>query len=86
MCVEEQFSLSALASIYNVDRSTIEEWKYKFEKYGIDGLKKAPISKKYSKELKLAAIQDYQSGRYSIREVVRKYEISNPSVLMKWLK
>ena len=86
MCVEEHYSLSALASIYNVDRSTIEEWKYKFEKYGIGGLKKAPEPKKYSKELKLAAIQDYQSGRYSIREVVRKYEISNPSVLMKWLK
>ena len=61
-------------------------WKYNFEKYGVDGLNKAPKSKKYSKELKLAAIQDYQSGRYSIREVVRKYEISNPSVLMKWLK
>ena len=45
MCVEEHYSLSALASIYNVDRSTIEEWKYKFEKYGLGGLKKAPEPK-----------------------------------------
>lgn len=85
MC-EEGHSVNELASMYNVDNSTIMSWKYKFEKYGIDGLNKAPEPKKYSKELKLAAIQDYQSGCYSIREVVRKYEISNPSVLMKWLK
>jgi len=42
--------------------------------------------KKYSKELKLAAIRECLSVMYSIREVARLYEIWNASVLKGWIK
>ncbi|KAB7671872.1 transposase [Bacillus sp. B1-b2] len=62
------------------------DWKHKFDKYGLEGLKESSTWKKYSKELKLAAIRDYLSGKYSIREVVGLYEISSTSVLRRWIK
>ena len=59
-------------------------WKEKYEKEGFQGLKKQS-PKKYDKEIKLAAIEMYLSGDYSLRQVVKKYEISDQSLLRKWL-
>ncbi|MEY8346696.1 IS3 family transposase [Niallia circulans] len=75
-----------VSSIYKVHFSTVLEWKYKFDTFGLEGLKETSSWKKYSKELKLSAIQDYASGNYSIREITRMYEISDPSVLRRWIK
>ena len=83
---EGNHSINEIASTYKVASSNIMEWKHRFEKYGVEGLQEASTIKKYSKELKLAAIQDYLSGQYSIREVIRKYEISSSSVLRRWMK
>lgn len=83
---ENCYSISELISMYKVTWDSLMTWKRNFEKYGAEGLQEATTTKKYSKELKLAAIQDYQSGRYTIREVTRKYEISSTSVLRKWIK
>src|SRR3954471_3424505 len=83
---EGNHSINEIASTYKVASSNIMEWKHRFEKYGVEGLQEASSIKKYSKELKLAAIQDYLSGQYSIREVIRKYEISSSSVLRRWMK
>jgi len=84
--LDKQYSTCELESKYNVHRSTILDWKHKFDKYGLEGLKESSTWKKYSKELKLAAIRDYLSGKYSIREVVGMYEISSTSVLTCWIK
>ncbi|KYG26559.1 transposase [Alkalihalobacillus trypoxylicola] len=75
-----------VASLYKVTHSSILVWKHKFDKWGLEGLKKSSTWKKYSKELKLLAIKDYLSGHYSIREITRRYEISDASVLRKWIK
>ena len=54
---------------------------------GEDGLKEALTSwKNYSKELKLAAVNDYLSGNYSLSKVIQKYNISSTAVLGKWIK
>ncbi|UII55920.1 helix-turn-helix domain-containing protein [Cytobacillus spongiae] len=84
--LDKQYSPGELESKYNVHRSTILDWKHKFDKYGFEGLKESSTWKKYSKELKLAAIRDYLSGKYSIREIVELYEISSTSVLRRWIK
>jgi transposase-like protein len=84
--LDEHYSTYELESKYNVHHTTISDWKHKYETYGLEGLKESCTWKKYSKELKLAAIKDYQSGKYSIREVVRSYEVSSTSVLRDWIK
>ncbi|MDR4887076.1 IS3 family transposase [Fredinandcohnia sp. QZ13] len=79
------YSISELAKKYKVNVVSIYEWKYKFDKYGTEGLEESATWKPYTKELKLSAINDYLSGNFSLREVVRKYEISNDSVLRQWI-
>ena len=43
-------------------------------------------NKKYSKELKVQAVQAYKNGEGSLREICRKYEISEKRVLGDWIK
>jgi transposase-like protein len=84
--LEDHYSINEMESIYNVHHSTILEWKHKYDKYGLEGLKGSSNWKKYSKGLKLAAIRDCLSGNYSIRQVARMYEISDASVLRQWIR
>lgn len=84
--LDDQYSTYELESKNNVHHSTILDWKHKYDKYGLEGLKESSTWKKYSKELKLAAIRDCLSGKYSMREVARLYEISDASVLRGWIK
>ncbi|PAD08437.1 hypothetical protein CHH66_12740 [Shouchella clausii] len=71
----EDYSINELKSIYNVHDSTILEWKYKYDTHGMEGLKESSTWKRYSKNLKLAAVKDCLSGMYSIREVTRRIVI-----------
>ncbi|WP_110114978.1 IS3 family transposase [Bacillus sp. CGMCC 1.16541] len=84
--LDGHYSTYDLESKYNVHHSTIVDWKHKYDRYGLEGLKESSTWKKYSKELKLAAIRDCLSGKYSIREVARLYEISDASVLRGWIR
>ncbi|KAB2336749.1 IS3 family transposase [Cytobacillus depressus] len=83
---EDNYSVNHLASMYNVDWSTIRSWQHKYETFGVDGLRESEKWKSYSKELKIAAVHDYISGEYSLREIIRKYDIASDSSLRKWIK
>lgn len=67
----EIYSISELCSTFNVTFTTIKNWISRYEKYGIDGLKESKTWKRYSKELKLAAIKDFESSQYSLREIIK---------------
>lgn len=43
-------------------------------------------NKKYSKELKLSAVQEYLAGKGSQQDVCRKYEILSTRQLRDWIK
>src|SRR5699024_2768821 len=82
----EKYSLSEICSFYNTHHKTVKIWQEKYNKYGVNSLKEPRKKKKYSKDLKLSAIKDYESGKYSLRDVTRKYEISDTKVLRQWIK
>ena len=42
-------------------------------------------NKKYSKELKMQAVQDYLSGKGSLREICKKYNILSDRQLRAWI-
>ena len=42
-------------------------------------------NKSYSAELKLTAVQDYLSGKGSLREICRKYKIKSEQPLRNWI-
>lgn len=77
--------LTKITRKYGVHHSTIKEWERIVLKDGKQGLE-VRQQKTYSKKLKQAAIKEYQSGNYSLREVADKYDISGASVLRKWIK
>jgi transposase-like protein len=81
-----EYSINDVLTMYKVQHSTISEWQYKLDKYGTEGLKESSTWKRYSKDLKLTAVRDYLTGKHSLREIARKYEISNSSALMIWIK
>lgn len=43
-------------------------------------------NKKYSKELKTQAVQEYLTGKGSLREICKKHEIPHPERLREWIK
>ncbi|MCJ8005859.1 transposase-like protein [Lederbergia wuyishanensis] len=81
-----QTSIKDFCLEQSIPKKTIQEWVYLYQSRGIDGLQNSTGWKRYAKELKTAAVLDYQSGSYSLKEVVRKYNISSSSVLQKWIK
>ena len=48
--------------------------------------RKSHKNKKYSKELKLRAVQEYLNGESSQCAICRKYNISRHSILQDWIK
>ena len=41
--------------------------------------------KKYSPEIKMKAIEDYQAGKGSLRRICKKYEIKDHKTLREWI-
>lgn len=79
-------SISSITYKYGISEYIFRHWRYRYEKYGIDGLKNSETYKHYSKELKEQAVLEYLSGENSKEEIINKYEISSRSVLSRWIK
>jgi transposase len=70
----------------NITEDSLNNWIYLYQTYGMDGLQGSKGWKRYTKDVKTAAVLDYISGSYSMNEVVRKYEISSRSLLKQWIR
>ena len=46
---EGTYSLAEIVKEYKVFESTIREWKYRFDEYGLEGLKESRTLKPYTK-------------------------------------
>ncbi|MDH4424570.1 MULTISPECIES: helix-turn-helix domain-containing protein [Bacillus] len=79
-------SIADIADKFLIDPGTIRDWERRYEANGEDGLEEALSWKRYSKELKLAAVNDYLSGHYSLSKVIQKYNIYSTAILRKWIK
>lgn len=69
---------------YNISAYSFYEWKEEYENQGFQGLKRKARTA-YTKETKLAAINMYLSGKYSLKQVSRKYNISDKTLLRSWI-
>lgn len=79
-----RISQGQLAEMYGVSKATIQQWIRNFEALGNDAFQRK--YKKYSKELKYQAVQDYLNGKGSQGEICRKYGIRSRSKLQLWIK
>ncbi|SEP19438.1 helix-turn-helix domain-containing protein [Paenibacillus sp. OV219] len=78
-------SRAGVARKHNISVSTLVKWRHQYELYGVEGLAIRAHNNSYSAELKLKAVQDYLTGRYSQYEIIDKYKISSRTQLKSWI-
>lgn len=76
---------AAMAKKYGVSIASFQRWIRKYIAEGTEGLKPSATTKKYSAELKYAAVLDYLSGVASQEEICKKYKISSTTQLRNWI-
>ena len=83
--LQGQTSQAKVAAKYGVSQSSFQTWLRKYNSEGADGLKTSNRHKKYSIELKYAAVFEYLSGSMSQQEICKKYKISSKTQLQRWI-
>lgn len=83
---ELNISLAAFCRLYNVERTAIRRWAIKYDNKGFKGLKEIQKPTKYSSYILIHAVEDYLTGKFSMLQIVEKYNLSGDSVLRYWLK
>lgn len=78
-------SIQEIHNKYRISVYAFYRWRYNYKTYGVDGLREAATCKKYSIELKEQAVLEYLSGKYSQGELVKKYGLTDKTVLKRWI-
>ena len=74
-----------IARELNVSLASVQQWIYNYESMGTEVFSMIR-NKKYSKELKIHAVEDYLAGLGSQIAVCKKYGIRSKSKLQRWIK
>ncbi|MSE05849.1 helix-turn-helix domain-containing protein (plasmid) [Lactobacillus salivarius] len=85
MCLSGDYSYTIVAKKFNTRDSTLINWIRSYKNNGVDGLKESHTWRRYTPELKLAAVNDYLSRKFSLLECCEKYNISSDYVLRSWI-
>ena len=80
-----QYSKHFICQKYTISKNTFDNWIRKYKAGGLDGLKESRTWKKYSVELKTAAVLEYLENGRSPKKICDIYNISSISVLHKWI-
>ena len=83
--IEGKTSQLAEARKLGVSQQTFQDWIRKYETFGADGFLQKE-HRKYSSEVKVAAVKDYLNGEGSQSTICKKYGISSRSQLQNWIK
>lgn len=83
---EGKGSYESIAKECGVYWTTIRLWKDRYDTIGAEGHLSQKRNKRYSKELKEAAVLEYISGQGSLIQICKKYKILNERQLRNWIK
>ena len=78
-------SQGAEAKRLGVSKQTFQDWIRKYETFGEKVFRRTE-KRRYSKELKLSAVQAYLNGEGSHAAICKKYGISSRKQLRNWIK
>lgn len=81
-----KMSLGEIIAVYRISKSTFQSWLRNYKVFGREGLLPKGKQKAYSRELKIAAVQEYLSGGSSQADICRKYKIYSRKQLRNWIK
>ena len=85
---ELEMAMSTLVCVcrkYDINKTTLQRWRHRYELYGYEGLEIKTQYKRYPAELKFEAVLDYFSGNYSQNQILDKYKIASPDQLINWI-
>lgn len=82
--LEGKLSQGQIAKILQVNKISVQRWLMKYESMGTDAFVKSGY-KRYSKELKEQAVNDYLAGKDSLMGLCKKYAIHSSTQLSKWI-
>ena len=78
-------SVKEVARKYSVNDSTISHWQLLYKYQGIDGLRSTHHNRSYSKEFKLALVQQYQESTDSLEVFAIKHGLKSKRQLSNWI-
>lgn len=78
--------LRPVANRHGIDHKTLERWRNRYLRDGIDGLKEARCNKHYTQELKLTVVQAYLTGEGTYDELVNRYGLRNSAQAKDWVR
>lgn len=78
-------SIGKICDELSLDRSSVEAWVSIYRSKGESGLLPQPRNTRYSKELKIEAVEDYLAGKGSLRDISKKYGLRSKVQLQNWI-
>lgn len=79
-------SYQAIAERFHVSNRTVRDLVALYQSQGEQALRSSSTNNHYTAELKRQAVEDYQAGLGSQREICAKYNIRNRTQLRTWIK
>ena len=74
-----------LARRFNISMSTVTLWCRNYEIFGRDAFLENKKQKSWKSEVKISAVNEYNSGGVSMQDICKKYKISSQTIFGKWL-
>ena len=78
-------SINGTARKLGIHPETLRLWIMKYESQGIESLKKSNKNKRYTKEQKTNAVEEYLAGKGSLLEICKKHKITDTRQLRAWI-
>lgn len=79
-------SCASIAKKYGISKTTLQDYVRRARAEGSDSLRISSKNKKYSKETKIAAVEEYLAGKISQSAICTKYKITDKFILRTWIK
>ena len=80
-------SYKYLSKTYGVPaRRNIEDWVHNYQEFGDEGLMRSRMNQTYSFEKKLSVVELYLSSEISYQDLALQEGITNPSMIINWVK
>lgn len=81
-----EISAGKIMESLKIGKTTFQDWVRIYHTFGRSGLRDKNKAKKYTREVKMEAVQEYLSGAGSQAEICKKYKIYSRNQLRDWIK
>ena len=78
-------SYARLAKAYGIGEKTLRDWVHRYREQGETGFRYRTGNNHYSKTFKTKCVEAVLQGEGSVDDIVAKYNISDRSVLRRWI-